>query len=69
MVSEYTINWFSNDSSIINSPELQRYFQAPIGTLDAAAVKTLMAALPLTTETAPVLAYYSTLLRLITLIS
>lgn len=69
MVSEYTINWFSNDGTVINSPELQRYFQAPIGSLDAASVQALVAALPLTTETAPILAYYSTLLRLINLIA
>lgn len=67
MSTLYTINWYSNDESIINSPELQRYFQEPLSSLSASDIKTKVRALPLTKETAPIISYYCALLRILAL--
>lgn len=67
MTSEYTINWFSNNPKILNSPELQRYVLSTIGSLTASDIKTQVRALPLNEETAPIIAYWCTLLRILAL--
>jgi len=67
MTSEYTINWFSNNPKILNSPELQRYILSPISGLTASDIKNQIKALPLNEETAPIIAYWCTLLRILTL--
>jgi len=61
--TNYNINWYSTDPKVLSHPLYLAYSHQPIGTIDLAALKSDLAGAIYSRETAPIVAFLMSVLR------